>query len=422
MSAAYDAEGTEPGGDPAAVTMARCGRLVSDRTGLASQSRRPGGHERRAGRSWRTGPGRRRRALAVTAAAGLAAGALGGAWIEHSGHAAAGQAATASTTVLSTAQIAARTDPGLVDVVSTLGYQDAESAGTGMVITSSGEVLTNNHVIDGATSISVTDIGNGRTYRATVVGYDATGDVAVLKLQGASGLTTATLGSSSSAALGQKVVALGNAGGKGGTPSVATGQVTGLNQSITAQDDSGSGAEHLTGMIETNAGIQPGDSGGPLVNSAGQVIGMDTAASTTSSGPYAQAGSGSAATTTQAFAIPISRAMTIAAEMEDGQASAAVHLGATGFLGIEVQSAQYGWPGGTGATVAGVEPGSPAAAAGLQAGDVITSVAGTSITSGPDIQAAIGAYHPGSTISIGWTDQFGQSHTAPVTLATGPAD
>ena len=172
----------------------------------------------------------------------------------------------ASTTALTTSQIANKVDPGLVDIVSTLGDQNAEAAGTGMVVTSSGEVLTNNHVIDGATSIKATDIGNGRTYTAKVVGYDKSDDVAVIQLQGASGLTTVSFGDSSQVAVGQSVVALGNAGGTGGTPSVATGTVTALNQSITASDEGSGSSENLTGMIETNANIQPGDSGGSLVN------------------------------------------------------------------------------------------------------------------------------------------------------------
>jgi len=151
-------------------------------------------------------------------------------------------------TVLTTQQIASKVDPGLVDVVTTLGYQSGAAAGTGMVLTPNGEVLTNNHVIDGATSIKITDVGNGRTYPARVVGYDKTHDVAVLQAEGASGLQTVTL-SSSAPRTGQKVVALGNAGGKGGTPSVVTGRITGLDQSITASDESAGAAERLTGMI-----------------------------------------------------------------------------------------------------------------------------------------------------------------------------
>ena len=209
----------------------------------------------------------------------LAAGAALGGLIGSTNHTATGHTTATSQTALSASQIAARVDPGLVDVISTDGYQQATSEGTGIVLTSTGEVLTNNHVINGATSIKVVDVGNGKTYTAAVVGYDATQDVAVLQLQGASGLTTASLGDSSSVQTGDSVVALGNAGGKGGTPSVATGSVTALNQSITASDDLSGVSEQLTGLIETNADIQPGDSGGSLVNAYGEVIGMDTAAS-----------------------------------------------------------------------------------------------------------------------------------------------
>ena len=165
----------------------------------------------------------------------------------------ASTATATSKTVLSASQIASRVDPSLVDVVSTDRDQQATSAGTGIVLTSNGEVLTNNHVIDGATSIKVTDIGNSKTYTATVIGYDATHDVAVLQLQGASGLTTANLGDSSTVQTGDSVVALGNAEGKGGTPSVAAGTVTALNQSITASDEGSGTSEQLTGLIETNA-------------------------------------------------------------------------------------------------------------------------------------------------------------------------
>ena len=174
--------------------------------------------------------------------------------------------------------IAAKVDPGLVDVNVTFGYQNVGGAGTGIVLTSDGEVLTNNHVIDGATKISVTDLGNGQTYPAAVVGYDSTHDIAVLQLQGASGLRTATL-SKSAPTVGEEVVAIGNVGGRGGTPTTAGGSITGLNQSITASDSLDGTNEQLTGLIETNADVQEGDSGGSLVNSAGQVIGMDTAAS-----------------------------------------------------------------------------------------------------------------------------------------------
>ena len=322
--------------------------------------------------------------------------------------------------VLTTSQIAAQTDPGLVDVVSTLGYQQAGAAGTGLVLTPSGEVLTNNHVINGATSIKVTDIGNGRTYQAKVVGYDQTKDVAVLQLQGASGLPTVNLGNSSTVAVGQKVVALGNAEGRGGTPSVAAGKVTGLNSSITASDEGSGTSEQLSGLINHNAPIQPGDSGGPLVNTAGQVIGIDTAGSSASS-PYQAAET----TATSAFAIPIDEALSIARQIEAGHASATVHTGTTGFLGVEVSSASNaaadGVPSGSGAVIAGVLPGGAAESAGITAGDVITSVDGQPVSSPSALQTAMEQHRAGDSVRIGWTDQSGQAQSATVTLATGPA-
>jgi S1-C subfamily serine protease len=330
---------------------------------------------------------------------------------------------TTNGPVLTTAQITAQTDPGLVDVASTLGYEQAESFGTGQVLTSSGEVLTNNHVIEGATSITVTDIGNGQSYKAKVVGYDQTKDIAVLQLQGASGLETVRLGDSASAAVGQGVTAIGNAGGKGGTPSVVTGQITGLNASINASDAGSGTTEQLTGMINDNAPIQAGDSGGPLVNSSGQVIGIDTAASSSTGFQFQSQSQQSSQT--QAFAIPINEALSIASQIERGDASSTVHLGTTGFLGVEVESAssaaQDGIANGSGAAVEGVLRGTPAANAGLSSGDVISSVDGKSVSSPSALQAAMERHHPGDRVTIGYADQFGQSQSATVTLANGPA-
>jgi S1-C subfamily serine protease len=369
-----------------------------------------------------------KRGLIATGAVALAAGAALGGLIGSMDHSAVGAVTATSKTTLSASQIASRVDPALVDVVSTDGYQGATSAGTGIVLTSTGEILTNNHVIEGATSIKVTDIGNGRTYAATVVGYDASHDVAVLQLQGASGLTAASLGDSSSVRAGDSVTALGNAGGKGGSPSVATGRVTALNQSITASDELSNVSEQLTGLIETNAPIQPGDSGGPLVNSYGQVIGMDTAAGSN----YQFQGQSS--TATQAYSIPIDEALSIAKQIEAGTTSADVHIGATAFLGLAIGSSSsspgngFGGFGGqssqgatSGATVAGTVSGSPAANAGLTQGDTITAIGGQSVTSAKDVAHALVQYHPGNSISITWTDTSGQSHTANLTLASGPA-
>jgi len=381
-----------------------------------------------------------KRGLIITGAVALAAGAAAGGLIGSTHGVTASTMTAASRTPLSASQIAQRVDPALVDIVTTMGAQGASAAGTGIVLTSDGEVLTNNHVIRGATSIKVTDVGNGRTYTAKVVGYDASRDVAVIQLQNASGLTTANLGDSSIVQTGDTVTALGNAGGKGGTPSVASGSVTALNQSITASDEgSGVNSEQLTGLIETNADIQPGDSGGALVDSYGQVVGMNTAAS---SGSAFQSSSSQSAV--QAYAIPIDHAETIAKQIEDGQGSSTVHIGETAFLVIETDGSNSGSGSGSGSggfggfggfgqgdgsgsgttsgvTISGTLSGSPADDAGLTQGDTITSVDGQSVSSTSDIQQALVKHHPGDKISVNWVDQAGQSHTATVTLANGPA-
>ena len=311
--------------------------------------------------------------------------------------------------------IAAKVDPGLVDINTTLGYQGEEAAGTGIVITSNGEILTNNHVIEGATSISVTDVGNGKTYSATVVGYDTTKDVAVLQLHGASGLTTASL-DTATVSVGETVVGIGNAGGTGGTPSAAGGTVTALNQSITASDEGDGSAEQLTGLIETNADIQAGDSGGSLVNSAGQVVGMDTAASAGFSFQSTGQSSGY-----EGYAIPIDEAVTLAKQIEAGSSSSTVHIGTTAFLGVEIDAAADGYGNvSSGATVAGVITGSPAQEAGLAAGDVITSVNGNAIDSAQALTSALEPYKPGDHLTIDWTDASGVAQTATVALSSGP--
>jgi S1-C subfamily serine protease len=327
--------------------------------------------------------------------------------------------APSRSAVLTTTQIAAQTDPGLVDIVSNLSLQQAESAGTGLVLTPSGEILTNNHVIKGATSIRVTDIGNGHTYAAQVVGYDQSRDIAVLQLVGASGLQTVALGDSSTAQVGNKVVALGNAGGKGGTPSVAVGRVAGLNASIMASDAGAGTVERLSGLIHHTAPIQPGDSGGPLVNTAGKIIGIDTAASG-SSGFQIQSSD-----RTQAFAIPINEAAALAQQIDARQASATIHIGATGLLGVGVESAQQasasGITAGSGAVVEQALPGTPAARAGITAGDVIVAAGGHQVSSPSGLQAALERFHPGNRVSITWTGQSGQTQSASVILANGPA-
>jgi len=340
--------------------------------------------------------------------------------------------------------IAQKVDPGLVDIDTTLGYQQEEAAGTGIVLSSSGEILTNNHVIDGATTISVTDVGNGKTYSASVVGYNRTKDIAVLQLHNASGLQTATLGDSSKVSVGEDVVGIGNAGGTGGTPSAAGGTVTALNQSITASDDGDGSSEQLVGLIETNADIQAGDSGGSLVNSSGQVVGIDTAASAGFSFQSSGQSSGN-----QGYAIPINEAISVAKQILAGTSSSTVHIGATAFLGVTVAQSSCNSSGGgssvfggggfggggsgnsglgdgsgnsssSGALVCTVITSVPAQESGLAAGDTITSLNNQPVSSPSALTNLIEPLHPGDKVTIGWTDTSGQSHSASVQLSSGP--
>ena len=303
---------------------------------------------------------------------------------------------------------------GVVDIDTVLAYAGAEAAGTGMVLTTGGEVLTNNHVIEGSTSISVTVVTTGQTYPATVVGTDATDDIAVLQLSGASDLAVANF-ATAAVAVGDAVTGVGNAQGAGGTPAASPGTVTAINQTITTEADGVAASETLTGLIETNADIQSGDSGGPLFNAGDQVVGIDTAAQ---QGGYRTAG----------YAIPISTALSIAQQIESGNASANIVIGYPAFLGVQVSStansgrSRYAQPSPVGgALISGVVSGGPAAAAGLTAGDTITAVDGTTIDSPSALTETLAGDAPGQTVTITWTDSSGASQTASVTLVNGPA-
>jgi S1-C subfamily serine protease len=314
---------------------------------------------------------------------------------------------------------------GVVDIVTTLGYQNAQAAGTGTIITSNGEILTNNHVVEGATKITVTVVSTGKSYSASVVGTSPTQDIAVIQLSNASGLKTASYGSSAGVKVGDSVTGVGNAGGTGGTPSSATGTVTALNQTITATDETGANAETLTGMIEINAPIEAGDSGGPLYNAAGKIIAMDTAAQTN-----ARTGA-----TVSADAIPIDTALSIAKQIESGKATDTIHIGYPSFLGVQIASAQTNFgrngrnqngssaaSGVSGALVGGVVTATPAAQAGIVAGDVITAIGSTAVTDRSSLSVALAPYRPGDKTTVTWTDSNGQTHSASVTLIEGAAD
>jgi S1-C subfamily serine protease len=313
---------------------------------------------------------------------------------------------TPTTSTHTVSAVATKIDPELVDVNVTLGYETATVAGTGMVVTAAGAVVTNNHVIEGATAIHVTDVGTGAVYSATVVGYDITADVAVLQLAGASELKTVSFATSSSVTVGEKVVAIGNAQGRGGTPSATRGTISALDQSITAEDEASGRTEHLTGLLGTDAAIEAGDSGGPLVDAAGKVIGMDTA----SSSGFAFAHSAS-----EGYAIPSDTVTTVSDQIRAGLASSTVHIGPTAFLGVQVVAVDQ-----SGAVVVHVEDGTPATKAGLVSGDVIDTVGGQAVHAPTTLTTILQTDKPGTTVSLGWRTPTGAAKAGTVTLASGP--
>jgi S1-C subfamily serine protease len=302
---------------------------------------------------------------------------------------------------------------GVVDVSSQLADGSNTLEGTGMVLSASGLVLTNNHVIAGAGSVVVTDVRTGRRYRADVLGTDLADDVALLRMRNASGLATVRLGRSARVAVGQAVAAVGNADGVGGRPTIATGRVTALRRALTVTDEAGQHPERLSGLIQVDAGLAPGDSGGPLMTRDGRVIGMDTAASFS----IRLGGGGSAG-----FAIPIDRALSVARQIHAGTGSARVHVGPAARLGVEVVGvdALLEPPASAGAVVAGVVPGTPADQAGLQEGDVIVALGGRAIGSPTGLANVMQGHHPGERVALGWLDEAGRRQSAVVTLVAGP--
>ena len=318
------------------------------------------------------------------------------------------------------AAIASKVDRAVVDVTSIDATSGEEAAGTGMILTPNGEVLTNNHVIAGGTSISAQINGAGRTYQVRVLGTDTTQDVALVLLEGASGLPTVPIGNSAKLQVGDSVVAIGNALDLKGPLTVSQGIVSALDRSISASDAGTGATENLSGLIQTDAPINPGNSGGPLVDAAGEVIGMDTAAAT---------GSSTQSATDIGFAIPIDEAISIAQQIQQGRGSSTVLIDDKGFIGVEVisisEAQSYGsqlpTPGtSTGAYVAGVLDGTPAVQAGVKQGDVITAVNGSAVSSPTSLSTILTNDRPGQLISVTWVDPSGVHETASLTLTSHP--
>jgi S1-C subfamily serine protease len=343
----------------------------------------------------------------------------------------------ASSQGLNVGAIAKRVEPATVDI--TANGPDGQDEGTGMVLTPSGIVLTNNHVIDGSTVVTAQVDGSGKSYPVTVLGTDETDDVALLKLNGGD-FRTVTIGNSSAINVGDQVVAIGNALALSGSETVTNGIISATSRSVSVEDQSTGLTENLKGLFQTSAPINPGNSGGPLVDSAGQVIGINTAEASSS-------GSGESASNV-GFAIPINKAMDIARQIQAGKPSATVDIGTHPVMGVEVTtvacaegqddctplgstspgtvpsigepSSGYTAPVSQGAVVSEVLQGFPAQAAGLAVGDVITSCNGAAITSPSGLVAQLSHLKVGSKVTVGWVTDNGSLGSATVTLAAGP--
>jgi len=272
-----------------------------------------------------------------------------------------------------------------------------------MILSSSGYILTNNHVVESSTSITVTVETTGKTYTAVVVGTDKTADVAVLKLVGASGLSSVSFAAAEKVVDGQSIYSVGNAEGTGRLVT-AVGTVGAVNQSLAIGSDEASGSENLSGLIQLNSDVVSGDSGGPLFDKSGHVIGMVTAAS-----------SGSSIVT--GYAINIAQVLKVANAIEAGSTSSEIVLGYPAFAGINIPQAISA----EGVPVASTFAGSPANKAAIGEGDVITALNGVAMTSANQLTAAVQSHRVGDTVNISWLDPQGVSHTAPITLVAGPA-
>ncbi|MBV9384532.1 MAG: trypsin-like peptidase domain-containing protein [Streptosporangiaceae bacterium] len=348
--------------------------------------------------------------------------------------------------------------PSIVDVTSTLRYANQTAEGTGFVISANEAlVLTNNHVVRGATTVTATLARTGRIYTARIVGVDVADDVALLQLRGPGGLAAARMGNSARLAPGTPVLAVGNRAGQGGSPAIAPGAISGLNRTIRATDANSSFTETLHNMLQTTAQIAPGDSGGPLVNSAGQVIGMNTATGTGGAPGAGVAG----------YAIPINAALSTARLIAAGHAGPGIIIGVPGFLGVLLPAStspdprrqaqdQAGRTGGgaslakgvrngarerarclstddatgappviaparSGALIDGVLCGTAAAAAGIAAGDVITGLGGRTVTSPAALSGLLNSRRPGAAVAVAWVSVSGTRHTARVRLDAAPA-
>jgi putative serine protease PepD len=285
--------------------------------------------------------------------------------------------------------ILAKVEPSVVDIVAQSRRSTGE--GTGIIISPDGYILTNAHVVSGASTVTVSTSGTSKALPATVIGADDAHDVALIHLDSGGGaLRAADLGRSTDVKVGDDVVAIGNALGLRGDPTVTRGIVSALNRTV----------ENLTGMIQTDAAINPGNSGGPLVNSAGQVIGINTAVAADGAQNIG-------------FAIPIDAAKALADRLRTGQGPAP-----TAFLGVSTTATADG---SSGAQVVQLVAGGPAQKAGLAVGDLIVSFDGKPVATADALSGLVQARRPGDTVQV-VVDRNGSSRTISLTLGTKPGN
>jgi S1-C subfamily serine protease len=367
---------------------------------------------------------------------------------ETAGAASARQTGDAGPHTLSSQAIYERIEPSVVDVTSTLRYDNETASGTGFVIDArAGLVLTNNHVIRDATSVMLTIPATGRSYVARIIGVDVTADVAVLQVS-APALTQAPIGDSASVNAGTRVISFGNQAGAGGSPTVAAGLISGTGRTVQASDNASGFTETLHNMLQTTAHIEPGDSGGPLADTTGAVIGVDTAA-----------GAGGAGGAPTGYAIPINTAISAERQIRAGSPAPGIRLGVQGFLGVVLApgtakslraqerqahihptsaagtspppvcaptKADVGVPSAvaparSGALVVGVLCGTGAAGAGIASGAVIIAANGLPVSSPSALTAIMSENPPGTLISVTWVSIAGKTRTSAIRLDTAPA-
>jgi S1-C subfamily serine protease len=287
-------------------------------------------------------------------------------------------------------------------VLVTGDVDNGVSSGTGIILSESGLVLTNYHVVSGTTDLTVRIADTGHAYDADLLGRNVWADIAVLQLEGAGGLTEANI-AADPVAVGDRVVAVGNGDG-GGVLLASGGSVTELDATVMLESAFGSyGYEDADGMIRSTAGAIPGYSGGPTYNAATEVVGVTSA------------GQDAVAAQMSTYSIPIAKAAAIADDIAAGRQSEQTRIGPGAWLGVSLGTRNV-------AVLTAVYPNSPAAAAGLTPGSTITSFDGQPISSASGLLKVVESYDPDDVVDVAWQDDQGEPREASIVLGTSPTN